>query len=362
MSPRDPRWLAAWILAGLVIGLASARAHKLAPALLDVEARGEVVHALLKVPRLGDRYPDLKVVWPEGCAPAAPARRELTEEALLSRVVLACPKAALVGAVLRFEGLSEGLREVVVSLRLPAEAPAWVSVLTEARPTVWLPGGPGGSATEVSGLPAYVGLGVRHILEGLDHLLFVLGLMLVVARRAATVSPGGGEAARGMGAPARVLLATVTAFTVAHSITLAGAVTGHLDLPADPVEICIALSILLLAVELARPEGGPATWTLRRPWVVAFGFGLLHGFGFAGALREIGLPEDALAGALLLFNVGVELGQLAFVVACLVAWKAIEWLSRPAASFALRASLYVIGSASTWWCLDRMAGLLGLAS
>ena len=170
------------------------------------------------------------------------------------------------------------------------------------------------SAWEVAGI--YLTLGVDHILGGVDHLLFVLALLLLV--RGSTL-----------------LFKTITAFTVAHSLTLALAALGVLNVPGAPVEAVIALSILFLACEIVRTRGGEIGLTARYPWVVAFTFGLLHGLGFAGALAEVGLPETAIPLALLFFNVGVEVGQLLFVVAALVVvglirrsrfvWPAWSW-------------------------------------
>ncbi len=142
----------------------------------------------------------------------------------------------------------------------------------------------------------YFVLGVEHILLGIDHLLFVLGLLLLV------------------GSPKR-LIVTVTAFTVAHSITLAAATLGFVHVPQAPVEAVIALSVMFVAAEILRAAQGRASLTARAPWLVAFVFGLLHGLGFAGALREVGLPQTDIPLALLFFNVGVEVGQLAFIAA-----------------------------------------------
>jgi hydrogenase/urease accessory protein HupE len=207
--------------------------------------------------------------------------------------------------------------------------------LTPEAATVTIPSRP--SALEV--VRTYLVLGVEHILLGIDHLLFVLALLLLV---------------RGIGR----LVATVTAFTVAHSITLGAATLGFVHVPSAPVEAVIALSILFLASELARRSVGPgaaagANLTTRFPWVVAFAFGLLHGFGFAGALSEIGMPQEAVPLALLFFNVGVELGQLLFIAAvfgfaAIVRWSAVRvplvW--QPAVA-------YGVGSVAAFWVVER---------
>lgn len=190
----------------------------------------------------------------------------------------------------------------------------------------------------------YLPIGIEHILLGPDHLLFVLGLMLV---------------ARARGAGWRLLVAALTAFTLAHSLTLGMAMFGIWGLPPKPVEILIALSIVLLALELglapARERAGmPSTLTLRRPWLVAFVFGLLHGFGFAGALSEIGLPEQARGWALFLFNLGVEVGQLLFVLAVtllLHSWRSLRRLPTVPAE----AAVLLLGGIAVYWTLDRAA-------
>jgi hydrogenase/urease accessory protein HupE len=186
---------------------------------------------------------------------------------------------------------------------------------------------------------AFLVHGVEHILGGFDHLLFVFGLLLVVR---------GGW----------MLVKTVTAFTLAHSITLALATLGVVHVSGPPVEAMIALSILLLAVEIVRSHRGQPSLTLRWPWVVAFCFGLLHGFGFAGALSEIGLPQRDLPLALFTFNVGVEIGQLFFVGAVLAARALLLRCRLPA--FALRiaqpAASYALGTLAAYWFFERVAG------
>ena len=190
------------------------------------------------------------------------------------------------------------------------------------------------SASSLAVINTYTFLGIEHILGGIDHLLFVLGLMLIV-----------------QGIPA--LVKTITAFTVAHSITLAMATLGYVHLPSAPVEAVIALSILFLAVELARKSHGVIGLTARFPWIVAFSFGLLHGFGFAGALTETGLPQHAIPLALLFFNIGVEIGQLLFVAAILISIRVIksQVIARPARSESLPA--YLIGSLASFWLIER---------
>jgi len=184
----------------------------------------------------------------------------------------------------------------------------------------------------------FVRQGIEHILSGADHLLFVFGLLLIVA------SPW-------------MLVKTVTAFTIAHSITLAAATLGYVRPPAAPIEAAIAMSILFLGVEIVRAYRGGTSFTIRHPWVVAFLFGLLHGFGFAGALTAAGLPPAAVPLALVSFNVGVELGQLAFDALVLLLAGGLLRLGivRPARAALVPA--YLVGTLGAFWFLQRLAFL-----
>jgi hydrogenase/urease accessory protein HupE len=188
-------------------------------------------------------------------------------------------------------------------------------------------------------LPAYFVLGIEHILGGIDHVLFVIGLILLV--------------------PALWrLVGALTAFTVAHSLTLGAAALGFAGLPQGAVEVVIALSILVVGYEVVRAARGQTGLTYAMPWAVAFGFGLLHGFGFAGALSEIGLPQEAKLGALVLFNVGVETGQLMIVV---VAVPLARWIATRAADLRRRVEVgagYSLGAAAAFWMIQRVAAVM----
>ena len=183
----------------------------------------------------------------------------------------------------------------------------------------------------------YTVLGVEHILAGFDHLLFVLALVLIVSN-------------------ARRLLITITAFTIAHSITLAAATLGLVAAPRPPVEAVIALSIMFLANELVKITRGLPSLTARHPWVVAFGFGLLHGMGFAGALSEIGLPQHEIPLALLMFNVGVEAGQVTFVAGILLLIYALKTLCKDWPAWSTYLPTYGIGSMAAFWFVERLTG------
>ena len=188
----------------------------------------------------------------------------------------------------------------------------------------------------------YLGLGIEHILLGVDHLLFVLGLLLLV---------------RG----SWTLIKTITAFTLAHSITLALATLGVVEVPSPPVDAAIALSIVFLGAEILRARQGRPGLAARAPWVVAFAFGLLHGLGFAGALSQLGLPPGEVPQALLFFNVGVEIGQLMFVptfLALVWALRALQ-VSWPRWSEPLPA--YAIGTVAAFWFIERASAVVGFA-
>jgi HupE / UreJ protein len=197
-----------------------------------------------------------------------------------------------------------------------------------------------GSLTDAAG--RYVGLGIEHILLGIDHLLFVLGLLLIVH------GPW-------------MLVKTITAFTLAHSVTLALATLGFVQMPAPPVEAAIALSIMFLAAEIIRARQGRPGLTASKPWVVAFAFGLLHGLGFAGALTELGLAPAEIPVALLFFNVGVEVGQLMFVGACLALAWALRQLRVSWPRWAAPLPAYAIGTVAAFWFIERTSAIVAVS-
>lgn len=312
-------------LAGLA-GLAPRRAaaHDLRPATLALieHDQGEVEVRWTPPVRAGEVLDEVQPIYPEHCEQVASTQ-------------LRCGARGLDGS-LTIAGLAGTSAKVIVRIER-ADGRTSVTALREPSPSLELGDAQIGSAAGQTVL-AYLGLGVEHIILGIDHVLFVLGLLFVAGFE-------------------RRLVWTITAFTVAHSLTLASSVLDIVRLPIAPVEAVIALSILLVAAEACdeRP-----TLTRRAPWAVAFAFGLLHGFGFAGALREIGLPGDQLGLSLFAFNLGVELGQLGIVLVCLALARAlVEWggswaerLRRPA--------LYAIGITAGYWAIERSAIALGL--
>lgn len=296
-------------------------AHEFRPAVLSLSPLADGCFNVEWVPpRTVSGFADVRPVFPPHCA--------------FDGEVLACGDAGLRGQ-LSFHGLAGSNVEVIVQVAR-ADETTQTETLTGTRATLSLGAGqgPGGAPLQLAW--AYMRLGVEHILAGADHLLFVLGLMLIT----------------GFG---RTLLWTITAFTVAHSLTLASASLGWWTLPSAPVEACIALSILLVTHEALR---GEPSWTHQRPQVVAFTFGLLHGFGFSGALAEIGLPAGQAPLALATFNLGVELGQLA-VIALLFAGSTLARRLGEARHAAGRVGLvYAMGTAAAYWTLQRLEALV----
>lgn len=324
-----------WILWGLAVAFLSsgASAHEVRPAYLELKQTApDAFDVLWKVPALGDNLRlGLYVRLPESAENLSEPRGMFLGGAHFERWSIR-HATALVGETIHIDGLQTTLTDVLVRIerldgatqvvRLMPESP---SLVVEAAPSRW----------QVAW--TYLVLGVEHILLGIDHLLFVLALVLLV---------------KGW----RRLVETITSFTVAHSITLAFATLGFVHVPGPPVEACIALSIVFVAAEIIRSRQGRPGLTEQAPWLIAFTFGLLHGLGFAGALSEVGLPEQAIPLALLFFNVGVELGQLAFVAAAAL----VIWLAGRAPvktpSWTWRLAPYAIGSLAMFWVIERTGG------
>ncbi|AXQ27775.1 HupE/UreJ family protein [Solimonas sp. K1W22B-7] len=273
------------------------------------------------------RLMSLKTLGPVGCERLGETHTQPAEEGLVMHWRLRCPQG--LQGPLGLEGFTIQLSDAVLLLQPLQGAPQY-AVLSAVNPQ-WTPQ----QKAAAPPVPQYLVLGVEHILLGVDHLLFVLGLFLLWRRSGAGVGR---------------LVGTLTAFTVAHSVTLAGAMLRGWTLPGGAVEACIAASILLLAVELATGARGLAQ---RRPAGIAFAFGLLHGFGFAGALAETGLPEQARGWALAAFNLGVEAGQLLFVLGLLAALR----LLRPQPRWAPLA-LCAYGAVAAYWLIERSAAVL----
>jgi hydrogenase/urease accessory protein HupE len=314
-------------LAALLVLLAAsqAQAHEVRPAYLQLtETAPGQFDVLWKQPLLGDRRLPLEPVLPDECVSIGNPVPEVAGAALIERWRTTCDLRA--GSV-AISGLSQTLTDVLVEIRYLSAEPV-SQLLKPSRPSMDL-------ASPTPQLWSYLTFGVEHLLLGLDHILFVVGLVLFIGNT-------------------WTLVKTITAFTVAHSITLACSVLGLISLPQGPVEAVIALSILFLARELVEPPERRSRITLGRPWLMAFAFGLLHGFGFAGALTEIGLPADQLAISLLLFNVGIELGQLLVIGLMLGAAAIFRQAWRHNREVWPGRFAWIMGSVAGFWTIDRL--------
>jgi len=303
------------------------------PAYLEIRELGVERFAVLwKVPMRGEARLSLAVRFPVRCSVATPVARVDAGGALTERWQVACP-GGLVGDSIRIDGLQDTLTDALARFER-ADRTTQVARLVPTAPAFVVEAVPSRLAVAAT----YLVLGVEHIWFGFDHLLFVLGLLILVGGR-------------------RNLIGTITAFTVAHSITLAAATLGWVRLAVQPVEAAIALSIVFVAGEIAHGQQGRNGLARRWPWLVAFSFGLLHGFGFAGALRETGLPENAVPLALLFFNIGVEVGQLAFIAVALAIAAAafVCGLSTSFRAVMRRAAAYGIGGVAAFWTIERVA-------
>jgi hydrogenase/urease accessory protein HupE len=322
------------VIATIVLLSGSVAAHPLAPSLLEVtEHSPGRVDVMWKTPRLQPRGGALEPVLPKRCVPLGPPRIEREGAAVLLRWSAECGSGGLVGATFRVTGLAASGTDALLRI-VPHEGPPIQALLSAGRDRFSVPEQQG--AAEVA--RDYLELGFDHILGGLDHLLFVLGLVLLI--------------------PAwRRLVPVVTAFTVGHSLTLGLVTLGVVRIPQGPVEIAIAASILVLAVRLCRDGAGPDPAGLPI-WTLAGAFGLLHGLGFAGALADVGLPAVEIPLALLAFNVGIELGQLAFVAVLLMLGAAIRTLPSAWPRSWVRIPAYAMGSLAAFWCLQRTALLI----
>jgi hypothetical protein len=312
-------------------------AHEVRPAYFQVTQDGPHHYAVTwKQPTQGDMALRLVPRLSNGWLNTAPRDQFASGSFFIRTWSITAPQDdPLSGATLDIDGLDRSITDVLVVVRL-SDGRGLESIVRPDHPNLRLAFG----TTRGLPVPAYLRLGVEHILTGIDHLMFVLGLLLLVGIRWRLVK-------------------AITAFTVAHSITLGASAIGLVTVPSAVIEALVALSIVFVASELIRSIRGDSGLTQRWPWVIAFTFGLLHGFAFAGALAEVGLPKDAIPLSLLLFNVGVEIGQLLFVAAAIVVilglrlvWKHVPdlWarLSRPIPG-------YAIGSFAAYWFIERVA-------
>jgi len=311
---------------------AASAADEIRPGYLELkESSHNIFSVVWKVPAKGDKKLSLKAQLPDNCKDKTQANAQLINGAYIQRWVIVCD-AGLVEKTISIAGLDSTNTDVLLRLEFIDGASQSV-LLTPAKHSYQI----SAEASSLQIMGTYTWLGISHILLGIDHLLFVFALLLIVSNM-------------------RRLIWTITAFTAAHSITLAGATLGFVYVPQQPVEAVIALSILFLAMEIVHAKRGRPGVAARWPWLVAFIFGLLHGFGFAGALAEVGLPQQAIPLALIFFNLGVELGQLLFVVTVVLLGWVLHQLKQPKLmGRAETVAIYSIGSLAAFWLFERIS-------
>ncbi|WP_050605324.1 HupE/UreJ family protein [Ruegeria sp. 6PALISEP08] len=310
----------------------NAYAHALDPGYLEIRQIGPGTWSVhWRKPDVNGQPMAIDAILPDGCAPARGPNPVSDSRAWVSSWVVEC-RADIAGQPIEIEGLETQKNDVLVRLH-PLEADPTTLLFTPDATVQNIPS----EQTTWSVFIAYFQLGFEHILEGWDHLLFVFALFILVRD------------------PWR-LVGAVTAFTLAHSITLALATFGVLNVPGPPVEAVIALSIVFLAMEIVKGGEGRFRLSKQKPWIVCFGFGLLHGLGFAGALAEIGLPSDDIPAALLAFNIGVEAGQLSFIAALALLLGIWRMIALPTGRGATALTAYGIGSVSMYWLIERISG------
>lgn len=323
-------------LLGVIAALsyaAPAQAHDNRPAYLQIDEVGPARYKLLwRLPIMSGQRMPVTLQLPDGVHDVTPpSEQELSDAVIESRLV----EGKLGGKRVEFVWFETKRTDVLVRTQMLDGTQA--SVLVQPNePWIDIVAPANGWAV----LQTYMVHGVHHILSGADHLLFVLGLILIVSSL-------------------RMLLVTVTGFTLAHSITLSLATLGVIHVAGPPVEACIALSIMLLAKEILRLRAGERGLTAAYPWAVAFIFGLLHGLGFASGLIEIGLPQGDVPLALFAFNCGVEAGQLVFIAAVLSFARFVKIFPIPkvAQENLGTAMTYGIGAASAFWFVERLGSL-----
>lgn len=306
-------------------------AHEVRPAYLQIQEQSPNSYTVLwKVPRTVYKVLDIQPEFERSYTLTEISPPRILEAFVLYTYQLKGEKS-IANTRLSIDQLNTTGTDVLIDVRL-LNGEHHSFLLQPTRNSIRIPATP----NKWSVVKTYVILGIEHILLGFDHLLFVLALVLITTGF-------------------KKLLKTVTAFTLAHSITLSFAALGIANLPGPPVEAIIALSIVFLAFEILKIQKGHSTLTSQKPWIVAFTFGLLHGFGFAGALQEIGLPQNEIPLALATFNVGVELGQILFVLVVIGLLKFIRSIL-PKKNWVAKLAPYAIGSMASFWLIERIAG------
>ena len=342
------------VLVLIFVGVPAAQAHEFTPGYLEInEQANGTVEIVWKVPMSKGRPLNITPVMPGNCRALSPPATYVLSNAVLERWTVDCGTAGLAGQTITIDGLETTQTDVLVRLQF-ADGRTTTTRLRPDETSFMVPE----TLSRLAVVRTYLRLGVEHILFGFDHLLFVLTLLIIrlgVGPAAVMGAKGGSDVAKAL-QRRRIwrLLMTLTAFTIAHSITLALSVLGYVDVPSAPIEAIIALSIVFVGAEIIYSRQGRPGLIERQPWLVAFMFGLLHGLGFAGALSEIGLPESAIPMALFSFNVGVELGQVAFDAVVLLLLWGVSRLRIRWPMWAWRVPAYGIGSLAAFWCIQRV--------
>lgn len=323
------------LLIGLVGFASLSFGHALEPGYLELRLlNAEQYGVIWKVPSNKTRPMDISASLPESCETRNPRALIWEGSAYVARWTTKC-SGGIEGGVIRIEGLEQTETDVLVRFDF-ADGVGETHRLTSSSSFFTVPTQP----NNLEVVQTYLILGFKHILSGIDHLAFVLALLILVNNK-------------------RRLIITVTAFTIAHSLTLAGATLGYIQMPGPPIEAAIALSIVFVATEIIHSRRGNQGLTEKFPWIVAFTFGLLHGFGFAGALAQIGLPQTAIPIALLFFNIGVEIGQLFFIAIVFsiitVGMLIMRYVKSPEPTWIWTITPYIIGSFATFWVFQRLA-------
>ena len=336
MTTLAMRCLRALLLAAMGLMPFVSFAHEARPAYLEIKETAPGQFSVLwRTPVLAGMRLPLVLQMPEGVTNVKPPAVEELADSLVERRWIDAGPNGLAGKRIDIPGLQFTITDALVRVEL-LDGRTIQAIARPSRPWVEI----AASQTRWEVMGSYIVEGIRHILFGADHLLFVLGLLLIVGN-------------------AWMLVKTVTAFTVAHSITLAVATLGYAQAPALPLNAAIALSILFLGPEIVRVWRGETSFTIRHPWVVAFAFGLLHGFGFATAMTSAGLPRQELPLALLSFNIGVELGQLGFVALVLAMARSFRVLEVRWPRWAQALPGYTVGTLGAFWTIQRVALLIG---
>ena len=326
-------------LSALMGAVRETSAHEIRPALLQIEEKEPgLFDVVWKVPVKDAVVPDIRPVFPSFMKQMGRTATQMLPGTKLERSTYNSNGKPIVGEKLTIDKLSTMQIDVLVRLKL-ADGSTHSAILRPDRPSFVIPA----RATKGEVAWSYWRMGLVHILEGVDHLLFLLALLFLV---------------NGFWN----LLKTITAFTLAHSVTLALASLGVVNVPPAPTEAIIALSIVFLAAEIVRKYSDETGLTQRYPWMVAGFFGLFHGLGFAGALTKIGLPAHEIPLALLMFNVGVETGQILFIVAVVAFLEILKRLPLPVPEGAWRLVPYAIGGIAAFWTIERVASFIQLSA